>query len=119
MVENDRHLEDAGTTGDPYLLALIGNLQVTTFVHLGKIADPARGEPARNLAAARASIDTLQMLRRKMQGNLSEGESRLLDHVIFELQMNYVDEASKPEAEPAASSEAPETSAEEAPRERE
>ncbi len=83
---------------DPLLLALISNLQMMTFVYLGKLADPSRGTVHRNLAAARASIDTLQMLRRKTSGNLTDGESRLLDHVIFELQMNYVDEASKPES---------------------
>jgi len=96
-----------GANDDPLLLALVGNLQVMTFVYLGKLSDPARGETTRNLGAAKVSIDTLQMLRRKMAGNLSDSEGRLLDHVIFELQMNYVDESSKPEPAPEPSSDEP------------
>ena len=104
------------TGDDPFLLALVGNLQLMTFVYLGKLADPAGDETTRNLPAAKASIDTLQMLRRKTAGNLTESESRLLDHVIFELQMNYVDESSKPEPPVAASSDETTTPQEDEPK---
>lgn len=87
---------------DPLFLGLASNLQVMAFVHLGKLADPGTGETVRNLPAARASIDMLQMLRRKTEGNLSDTEVRVLDHVIFELQMNFVDESSKPEPAPGS-----------------
>ncbi|MBN1426127.1 DUF1844 domain-containing protein [Candidatus Fermentibacteria bacterium] len=100
---NDNGSLDGGTGGpvdDALFLALVGNLQITTFVHLGKLADPGAGEPVRNLPAAKVSIDMLQMLRTKTNGNLSDAESRFLDHVIFELQMNYVDESSTPEPAP-------------------
>ena len=82
---------------DPLFLALIGNLQLMTFVYLGKVGDPGTGEQSRNLPAAKASIDTLRMLRLKTRGNLGATENQLLDHVIFELELNYVDEATTSE----------------------
>lgn len=89
---------EGGLAEDPHFLALVSNLHTATFVYLGKIAEPGSDAPARNLLAAKASIDTLRMLRTKTAGNLTGAETRFLDHVIFELQMNYVDEASRPES---------------------
>ncbi|MCU0610589.1 MAG: DUF1844 domain-containing protein [Candidatus Eisenbacteria bacterium] len=97
-MEHDSTQAGRAVNDEPLLMALVGNLQVMTYVYLGKLADPAGGDAVRNLPAAKASIDTLQMLRRKTAGNLTEAEARLLDHVIFELQMNYVDESSRPES---------------------
>jgi hypothetical protein len=93
--------ESATTTNEnPLFLGLVGNLQVSAVIHLGKIADPISGETKRDLPAAKASIDLLRMLRVKTQGNLSETESRLLDHAIFELELNYVEESGKEGREP-------------------
>ena len=91
--------EGTTTNGDQLFLGLVGNLQVSAVIHLGKIADPISGETKRNLSAAKASIDLLRMLREKTQGNLSETERTFLDHAIFELQLNYVEESGKKERE--------------------
>lgn len=85
---------------NPLFLGLVGNLQVSAVIHLGKMADPISGETKRNLPAAKASIDLLRMLREKTEGNLSEGEHKFLDHAIFELELNYVEESGKEERKP-------------------
>jgi hypothetical protein len=82
---------------NPLFLGLIGNLQVSAMVHLGKLTDPNSGETERNLSAAKATIDLLRMLREKTRGNLSNGERTLLDHAIFELELNYVEESGRDE----------------------
>ena len=62
---------------------------------MGKISSPLTGEIERDLDQARGSIDMLDMLRRKTTGNLSPEEQELLDHVLYELRMNYVDEQAR------------------------
>ena len=48
---------------------------------------------------AKATIDLLGTLEKKTAGNLSEDEKRLLQHALYELRMNYVDEVKKPDPE--------------------
>ena len=56
----------------------------------------------RDLKAAQFSIDILDMLEKKMKGNLSDEEAKLIGHVLYELRLNYVDEAKKKDPEPKA-----------------
>jgi len=65
-------------------------------MQLGKFAHPETGVAERDLDSARMTIDTLQMLRSKTQGNLSREEESLFDQILAELKLNYVDEAGKP-----------------------
>ena len=74
------------------------SLGTSALYHLGVIGDPETGKPVAqpNLDAARHTIDTLEMLRDKSQGNLDEEETKLLDGLLYELRMRYV-EAGKAE----------------------
>lgn len=74
------------------------SLGTSALYHLGVVGDPETGEPVAqpNRAAARHTIDTLQMLRDKTEGNLDEEETKLLDGLLYELRMRYV-EAGKAE----------------------
>jgi hypothetical protein len=49
----------------------------------------------RDLQQARITIDMLGMLQRMTAGNLEDKEKRLLDTVVLELQMNFVDESGR------------------------
>jgi hypothetical protein len=44
-----------------------------------------------NLPAARMQIDMLRLLKEKTEGNLETDEGKLLDNVLYELHMAYVD----------------------------
>jgi len=74
--------------------------------NLGKVMNPMTNQVERNLDHAKNFIDLLGMLEAKTKGNLNANEKRLIDHVLFELRMNYVDEVKKgpdkPSGEPPA-----------------
>ncbi len=57
---------------------------------LGKIPHPATGETSVNLEAARVFIDHLELLREKTRGNLSKEEDTILNKILTELQMTFV-----------------------------
>lgn len=52
---------------------------------------PYNEDRPRDLPAAKMQIDMLRLLSEKMDGNLDEDEKRLLDNVLYELRMVYVD----------------------------
>ncbi|HIJ50440.1 MAG TPA: DUF1844 domain-containing protein [Nitrospinae bacterium] len=68
----------------------IMSLTSSAFYHLGDIADPETGKTETNLPAVHQTIDMLTMLREKTQGNLNEEENKLLERLVYELQMKYV-----------------------------
>jgi len=78
---------------------LIAMFQTLAFQQMGKLINPITNKLERDLQQAKITIDMLQMLREKTEGNLTEAEEKLLDGVIFELQMNYVDEVERQKAE--------------------
>jgi hypothetical protein len=86
---------------DPYLLQLVLSLQAGAMQQMGKMVSPISGEIERNLEMARNSIDILDMLEKKMQSNLTAEETKLIGHALYELRLNYVDEAKKEAEQPA------------------
>jgi hypothetical protein len=62
----------------------------SALVSLGLAPDPQTNESRRDLAQAQAAIDVLLMLREKTNGNRTEQESRLLESVLYDLQMRFV-----------------------------
>lgn len=73
---------------------------------MGKVVNPLTGKVERNLEQARFSIDTIAMLKDKTSGNLNADLEKLLDSVLLELRMNFVEETkvgdTQPEKEEAA-----------------
>lgn len=65
----------------------LGQMALT---HLGEFPELTSGEHARDLEQARHTIDILDMLRVKTEGNLSDDESRLLRSLLGELKLKYV-----------------------------
>jgi hypothetical protein len=71
---------------------LILSLSTTAMFHFGDYPDPSSGKAAKNLAAAKHTIDNIGMLKTKTEGNLDDNEKALIDAVLFELRMRYVKE---------------------------
>ncbi len=69
----------------------IMSLTSSAFYHLGDLADPMTGQKETNLPAVQQTIDMLIMLKAKTRGNLSADEDKLLDQLIYELQVKYVE----------------------------
>lgn len=71
------------------------SLSHSAFVHLGDAPDPSRGGVTVNLPMARQTVDLLVLLEQKTRGNLTGEEERLLEQVLYDLRIRYV-EVSKP-----------------------
>ena len=76
---------------------LISSLVHSAWVYLGKVKNPMNDKLEKNIDQASIQIDMLDMLFKRMTGNLSEEEEQYLSHIIRELKMNFVEEKSNPE----------------------
>lgn len=65
------------------------------MVHLGQVAGPDGDKPTPNLAAAKQMIDILALLEVKTKGNLDESESKLLQSLLYDLRVQFVDAQKK------------------------
>jgi hypothetical protein len=84
--------------GQPFKIdfsTFIMSLTSSAFYHLGDIADPETGKTETNLPAVKQTIDMLLMLREKTQNNLNQEEAKLLEQLIYELQMKFVAKTKK------------------------
>jgi hypothetical protein len=70
---------------------LVISLAAATMQHLGKTMNPMTNKIDKNLQAAQATIDMLDMLAAKTQGNLGDAETKLLKSVLADLKLNYVE----------------------------
>ena len=73
-----------------YFSTFIMSLTSSAFYHLGDMPDPSTGKKEVNLPAVQQTIDMLIMLREKTKGNLKEDEKKLLEQLVYELQVKYV-----------------------------
>jgi hypothetical protein len=71
------------------------SLSTQALMHLGEIPNPLSGEVERDIPVAKQMIDILGMLREKSRGNLDQGEEKLMEEVLFDLRMRYVDAVKK------------------------
>ena len=81
-------------------LQLLLGLQQSGMMTLGKLMNPLTRQIEKNLDAARDTIDTLAALEARTRGNLEPDEARVLQQVLTELRMNYLDEVKKAGATP-------------------
>jgi hypothetical protein len=83
-VEN---LEERATTFTDFLLWLA----TMAAVQFGDLPDPVSGAPVEpNVAAAGHLVEVIGMLQEKTSGNLSPTEAKLLDDLLYELRMRFV-----------------------------
>ena len=62
-------------------------------IGLGLVENPISKKREPDLDQAKFTIDTLEMLQEKTQGNLSEGEASALHGLLYDLRMRYVQAA--------------------------
>jgi len=68
------------------------SLGTTALYQLGAVPDPASGESVEaDPLVAQQTIDTLEMLRDKTLGNLEDSERQLIDSLLYELRMRFVE----------------------------
>jgi hypothetical protein len=74
----------------PDLQGILVMFASSALISLGEAVDPVTREHRVDLEQAREAIDTLVMLRDKTSGNRTEQEDRLLEELVYDLQMRFV-----------------------------
>ena len=85
--------------------AFIAELGTTALAYLGGFQNPETKEILVDLEMAKRTIDTIDLLKEKTEGNLTAPESNLLDNTLYNLRMTYIRMANNPPSPPT-----PETS---------
>jgi uncharacterized protein DUF1844 len=68
------------------------SLASTAAIHFGDLPDPVTGQPAEpNLEGAAQMIEILALLDQKTRGNLTAEERQLLEQVLYELRLRFVE----------------------------
>ena len=81
---------DASDTESIDFSSFIMSLATTGMMHLGAIPDPVTGQAKENLSGARQLIQILSVLKEKTEGNLSAEEAKLLESLVYEMQMGVM-----------------------------
>jgi hypothetical protein len=96
---------------DLLFMQLVMMFQGMAMQQLGKVMNPMTQQIDSDLGQAKNFIDLLGMVEKKTQGNLGEGEAKLLQRALFDLRMNYVDELKKENVPDPEETSAPEVEA--------
>ena len=70
---------------------LVSMLFSQAMAMLGQIPDPQTGKTTTNKPFAKYTIDTLEMLGQKTEGNLNDTESKMLSQTLHALRMAYIE----------------------------
>jgi len=89
--------EENNELDDELFAILVMNFQSSAMISMGKIIHPITKKITRNLNEAKFAIDMINMISNKTKGNLSTEEESLIQKVLTELRLNYIDEVKKDE----------------------
>lgn len=68
------------------------SLASSAEVHLGRMSNPTNERIEKKLTLAKQTIDILGILQEKTKGNLTPEENQLLERMLFDLRMQYIEE---------------------------
>jgi hypothetical protein len=101
MAEQDLNADSQEPTTVTFVGFVVSLAQTAAF-HFGDIADPSTGQPIPpNLVAAQQLIDILSLLEQKTRGNLTAEERQLLEQILYELRMRFVEVSKGEQDEPS------------------
>jgi len=90
--------EPTGTKEPPPAMnfsTFVISLSTQALMHLGEMSNPLDGKVEKDIPVAKQMIDIIGLLREKTRGNLDEGEDKLMDDILFDLRMRYVEAVKK------------------------
>jgi uncharacterized protein DUF1844 len=83
--------------------AFVISLASSAAIHLGDMADPATGQTLEvNLEGAAQMIEILMLLEEKTRGNLTAEERQVLEQILYELRMRFVEASGQTAKSPDA-----------------
>ena len=71
------------------------SLSTQALMQLGEIANPLTGKVEKEVKIAKQTIDIISLLRDKTRGNLDPEEDKLMEEILFNLRMKYVEAVRK------------------------
>ena len=80
----------AGPPAERSLVGLFMMLAGFALAALEGVRDPASGQGHRDPQQAAELIDTLMLLRERTEGRRTPEETRMLDELLYDLQLRYV-----------------------------
>ena len=84
-------MSDQADTSALSFTAFVLSLASTAAIHLGDLADPATGQRTEpNIEGASQMIEILALLEQKTRGNLTAEERQVLEQVLYELRVRFV-----------------------------
>lgn len=87
---------EGGAAAPPINFAtFILSMASSAAYHMGGFQDEVSGKTSINLDLAKQSIDILAILEEKTKGNLTEEETSLLTHSLYDLRMKFVEVSKK------------------------
>jgi hypothetical protein len=72
--------------------SLILSLSTSALFQLGVLEDPETKERHRDLSMAGETIGLIDLLEKKTQGNLTSDEKQLIESVLYDLRMKFIEE---------------------------
>ncbi len=66
------------------------SLGSSALLHLGELEHPEGGATEKDLPLAKHTIDILSMLEEKTKGNLTSAEEKLMESLLYDLRLRYV-----------------------------
>ncbi|HEY3244996.1 MAG TPA: DUF1844 domain-containing protein [Phycisphaerae bacterium] len=94
LAELEKELDERGPLPDPSFAELLNMLAMQAAIGLGGFQTPQGQRLPPDLEVAKHHIDMIELLEKKTAGNLTEQEKGILDRVLYELRMQYVQAAS-------------------------
>jgi len=80
---------------DQLFTQLLSIFYSSAMVSLGKLKNPATDKIERDLNQAQSAIEMLEVIKNKTSGNLSAQQSKMLESILTDLRLNFVDEKNK------------------------
>ena len=72
-------------------IGFVLSLASSAAIHFGDLPDPTGGTSEPNLEGASQMIDILTLLEEKTRGNLTAEERQLIEQVLYELRLRFVE----------------------------
>ena len=83
--------EDREDFGPPGFDTILSYLSTTALFQLGLLPGPGGERIPPDLVNGRRTIDMLEVLQQKTRGNLTAAEAQMLENILYELRLSYVE----------------------------
>ena len=93
--DREARAEEEFDEGPANFATLVSYLSTTAMFQLGLLPGPGGERIPADFANARRTIDLLEVLQQKTQGNLTEDEARMLQEVLYELRLSFVETSNR------------------------